>query len=94
MQEKNTAKDLFKIRELSSGKYSAIQKKRIYIISIAKTIKVVTNGSKSVSHGQLVAIAKISAAVEIKNNIQYKPFLFLLTSMEKILRKNRADDLK
>jgi hypothetical protein len=62
----------------------------VYIMSIASTKKVVTKGRRSVSHGQCVAIAKINAAVEIKNNSQYKPFLFLLASMEKICAKIRA----
>ena len=58
---------------------------------MAKTKNVVTKGNRSVNHGQLVAIATTKAAVEIKNNNQYKPFLFLFTSMKKNLRKNRAD---
>lgn len=60
-----------------------------YIISMASTKKVVTKGRRSVSQGQCVAMATINAAVEIKNNNQYKPLRFLFTSMEKILRKNR-----
>jgi hypothetical protein len=59
-------------------------------MSNASTKKVVTKGRISVSHGQCVAIAKISAAVEIKNNNQYRPFLFLLASIEKICAKIRA----
>ena len=58
-----------------------------YIMSMAKTKKVVTKGNRSVNHGQLVAIATIKAAVEIKNNNQYKPFLFLFTSIEKFCAK-------
>lgn len=60
-------------------------------MSIANTKNVVTNGNIRVSQGQWVAIATTSAAVEIKNNNQYKPRRFLFTSMKKILRKNRAD---
>jgi len=56
-----------------------------YIISIANTKKVVTKGRRSVSQGQCVATANTKAAVEIKNKIQYKPLLFLLTSIEKNL---------
>jgi len=52
-------------------------------MSIAKTKKVVTKGRISVSHGQCVAIANPSAAIEMKNKIQYKPFELLLTSMSK-----------
>ena len=55
--------------------------KEHHIISIASTKKVVTKGKRSVSQGQWVAIASTNAAVEIKNNNQYKPFLFLFTSM-------------
>ena len=65
-----------------------------YIMSMARTKKVVTKGSNNVSQGQCVAIATINAAVEIKNNNQYKPLRFLFTSMEKNLRKNRAVDHK
>ena len=54
---------------------------------MASTKNVVTKGRRSVSQGQCVAIASTKAAVEIKNNIQYKPFLFLLTSMGKIFAK-------
>jgi hypothetical protein len=60
-----------------------------YIISIASTKKVVTKGKISVSQGQCVATASTSAAVEIKNNNQYKPLLFLFTSMKKICAKIR-----
>lgn len=61
-----------------------------YMISMASTKKVVTKGSRSVSQGQLVAMATTKAAVEIKNNNQYKPLRFLFTSMEKNFRKNRV----
>jgi hypothetical protein len=44
----------------------------------------------SVSQGQFVAMASPSAAVEMKNKIQYKPFELFLTSMCRILRKNKA----
>lgn len=54
---------------------------RIYKISMARTKKVVTKGRSSVSQGQCVAMAIKRAAVEIKNNSQYKPFRFLFTSM-------------
>lgn len=54
---------------------------------MAKTKNVVTKGNRSVNHGQLVAIATTKAAVEIKNNNQYKPFLFLFTSMKKFCAK-------
>ena len=54
---------------------------------MARTKKVVTKGSNNVSHGQCVAIATTNAAVEIKNNNQYKPLRFLFTSMEKICAK-------
>lgn len=60
------------------------------MISIAFTKKVVTKGIIRVSQGQCVAIAMIKAAVEIKNKIQYNPLLFLLASIDKILRKNRV----
>ena len=46
----------------------------------------------SVSQGQCVKMANNSAAVEIKNNNQYKPVFFLRTSIGLILRKNRAGD--
>ena len=59
-------------------------------MSIASTKNVVTKGRRSVSQGQCVATATTKAAVEIKNNNQYRPFRFLFTSMEKILRKNRV----
>jgi hypothetical protein len=58
-----------------------------YIISIASTKKVVTKGKIRVSQGQWVAIASIRAAVEIKNNNQYKPRRFLFTSMKKFCAK-------
>jgi hypothetical protein len=57
------------------------------MISIASTKKVVTKGRSSVSQGQCVTMASTKAAVEIKNNNQYKPFLFLFTSMEKFCAK-------
>lgn len=60
------------------------------IISIARTKKVVTKGRISVSHGQCVKMANASAAVDIKNNNQYKPVFLLRTSIGLILRKNRA----
>ena len=56
-------------------------------MSMARTKKVVTKGSNKVSQGQCVAIATIKAAVEIKNNSQYKPLRFVFTSMEKICAK-------
>ena len=56
-------------------------------MSMAKTKNVVTKGNRSVSQGQWVAIATTKAAVEIKNNNQYKPFLFFFTSMEKFCAK-------
>lgn len=52
-------------------------KYRFYIISIAFTKNVVTNGNINVSQGQWVAIAKTNAATEMKNNIHIKP-LFLV----------------
>ena len=60
---------------------------RHYIMSIARTKKVVTKGKSRVSQGQWVAIASIRAAVEIKNNNQYKPRRFLFTSMKKFCAK-------
>jgi hypothetical protein len=54
---------------------------------MASTKKVVTKGNRRVNQGQLVAIATIKAAVEMKNNNQYNPFLFLFTSMEKFCAK-------
>ena len=62
------------------------------MMSSAKTRNVVTKGSNSVNHGQCIAIAKASAATEIKNKIQYKPLELLFTSMTKILRKNKAQN--
>jgi hypothetical protein len=56
-------------------------------MSIARTKKVVTKGKSRVSHGQWVAIATKRAAVEIKNNNQYKPRRFLFTSMKKFCAK-------
>ena len=56
---------------------------------MAKTKKVVTNGMIIVSQGQLVATAKIKAADEIKNNIQYRPLDFCLASIQKNFYKNR-----
>lgn len=58
-----------------------------YIMSIASTKKVVTKGKSKVSQGQCVAIATTNAAVEIKNNNQYKPRRFLFTSMKKFCAK-------
>ena len=63
-------------------------------MSIARTKKVVTKGSNRVSQGQCVAIATTKAAVEIKNNNQYKPLRFLFTSMEKVCAKIGAVDHK
>jgi len=57
------------------------------MISMASTKKVVTKGRRSVSQGQCVAIARINAAVEIKNSNQYKPRRLLFTSMEKFCAK-------
>jgi hypothetical protein len=51
------------------------------MISIANTKKVVTNGRSKVNHGQCVIIAITSAAVEMKNSNQYKPFFLLRTSI-------------
>jgi hypothetical protein len=50
-------------------------------MSIANTKKVVIKGSMRVNQGQWVAIATNNATTEIRNNIQYKPFLLLFTSM-------------
>lgn len=50
-------------------------------MSIANTKKVVTKGRMSVSQGQWVYMAKPNAAVETKNNNQYKPLFFLRTSI-------------
>ena len=50
-------------------------------MSIAKTKNVNTNGIIRVSQGQLVAMVKIKRAVDIKNNIQYKPLFLLLISI-------------
>jgi hypothetical protein len=50
-------------------------------MSIARTKNVVTKGKIRVSQGQWVAIAKTRAAVEIKNNNQYKPLFLLRTSI-------------
>jgi hypothetical protein len=61
------------------------------MISIANTKNVVTKGRIRVNHGQCVAIARARAATEIKNKIQYKPLELLLTSMIKILRKNKVE---
>jgi hypothetical protein len=58
-----------------------------YIMSIASTKKVVTKGKSNVSQGQWVAMATTRAAVEIKNNNQYKPRRFLFTSMKKFCAK-------
>lgn len=52
-----------------------------YIMSIANTKNVHTNGMISVSHSQLVKIANSRAAVETKNNNQYVPLFLLFTSM-------------
>ena len=60
---------------------------RYYIMSIAKTKKVVTKGKSRVSQGQWAAIATIRTAVEIKNNNQYRPRRFLFTSMKKFCAK-------
>jgi hypothetical protein len=38
-------------------------------------------------------MAKANAAVEIKNNNQYKPLFLLRTSIRLILRKNRGEEL-
>jgi hypothetical protein len=51
------------------------------MISMASTKKVVRKGRIRVSQGQCVAIAKTRAAVEIKNNNQYRPLFFLRTSI-------------
>ena len=61
-------------------------------MSIASTKKVVTKGRSRVSQGQCVAIATTNAAVEIKNNNQYKPLRFLFTSMKKFCAKIGAVD--
>ena len=63
------------------------------MISIASTKNVVTKGRIRVNHGQCAMIAKARAAVEIKNNNQYKPLELLFTSMIKILRKNKVQYL-
>lgn len=57
------------------------------MISIASTKNVVTKGRINVSQGQCVAIARISAATEIRNNTQYKPFDLFFTSILRILAK-------
>lgn len=51
------------------------------MMSMAFTKNSVTKGMISVSQGQLVKMAKSSAAVEIKNNSQYVPFDFFCASM-------------
>jgi hypothetical protein len=43
-----------------------------------------------VSHGQCVAIANTRAAEEMKNTSQYIPLERLLSSISKILGKNKA----
>ncbi len=50
-------------------------------MSIANTKKVVTKGRISVNQGQWAYMAKPNAAVETKNNNQYKPLFFLRTSI-------------
>lgn len=61
---------------------------RAYTISIANTKNVNTNGITSVNQGQLVAIVNSRMAVEIKNNIQYKPlFLFFISMWENFSQK-------
>jgi hypothetical protein len=50
-------------------------------MSKASTRKVVTNGRINVSQGQWIAMATSKAAVEMKNKIQYNPFLLFLTSI-------------
>ncbi len=59
-------------------------------MSIASTKNVVTKGRIRVSQGQCVKMANASAAVEIRNNNQYKPVFLLRTSIRLFLRKNRA----
>jgi hypothetical protein len=56
-------------------------------MSRASTKKVVTKGIMRVSQGQCKIIARISAAVDMKNNSQYKPVDFFFTSMEIIFAK-------
>ena len=57
------------------------------IISIAITKNVVTNGRINVSQGQCVMMAITNAAVEIKNNSQYKPLDLFLTSIVRFCAK-------
>jgi len=52
-----------------------------YIISIASTKEVATNGIISVSQGQCDQIARIKAKVDAKKISQYKLRGFFLTSM-------------
>jgi len=61
------------------------------MMSRASTKKVVTKGMISVSQGQCKAIARISAAVDTKNNNQYKPLDFFFTSIEIIFAKIREE---
>ena len=60
------------------------------MMSIASTKKVHIKGNIKVSQGQCVIMANANAATEMKNNIQYKPFERLRTSIGRILRKNKG----
>lgn len=57
------------------------------MMSSASTKNVVTKGMMSVNQGQCIATAKISAAVEMKNNSQYNPFDLCFTSINRIFAK-------
>ncbi len=64
-----------------------------YIISAAKTKKVVTKGIIKVSQGQCNTMANANAAEAAKNNNQYNPFDFLFTSIL-FFYKNRGECLE
>jgi len=56
-----------------------------YIISIAFTKAVVTNGKINVSHSQCVTIAIINAAVDAKKTNHHTALYFLVCSIVKII---------
>ncbi len=57
------------------------------MIPIANTKEVSTNGMISVSQGQCKTMASTNAAVERKNNNQYRPFDLCFISIDKIFAK-------
>ncbi len=57
------------------------------MIPIANTKEVSTNGMISVSQGQCKTMARTNAAVERKNNNQYRLFDLCFISIDKIFAK-------